>query len=83
VAVGADVGVRGGRRVNVLVQVVGIAVGARPGGLEIYGALVSLLQLTTTAAPVLLGILAIVLAMRSDSRPPARRHPVQVYPPAS
>lgn len=66
-----------------LLLVVGVAVGARPGGVELYTGLLSVAQLAATVAPVLLGILAIVLGVGAASRPPASRHPVQVYPPRS
>lgn len=64
--------------VGVLSQVVAVALAGRPGDQDALGLLFGLTALLSLLAPMLLGILAIVLGLRIDPRPT-----VQVYPPAS
>jgi hypothetical protein len=63
---------------GVLTQIGMVAVAGRPDGEEMLGLLSGLSSLVATLVPMLLGILAIVLALRTEPRPT-----VQVYPTGS
>lgn len=61
---------------GVLFQAAIVGVAGRPDGQEALGLLTGILSLVSTLVPLLLGILAIVLGLRTAPRPV-----VQVYPP--